>query len=369
MSAFILKLSYLIKDFWYPSFQYFLLLTYLLLLVFFIQKTRLKTIFKTIIINLCVFLLITITFWLSAEIYFRYIYDKSDSFGVMLTSQRWFKRHVADQEQLRGEKKFRDLKDFNQPKKINTTRIAVIGDSIAFGQGIENINDRFSNLLESKLISHHYPVEIYNFSRPGADFSQHQEYLNLILAQSNFDLVIWQIFPNDIGGPPSPHAKKYKEQVLKRQKNPLFKNLITNSFAFNYYYYRLSAFYSQDLNSHLDYQISLYEHPKIWPEAQEQITLITNQLKTHQLPVVVILFPYNNLIKDNYPTIIHDQITKTFESHKIPVIDLLDSFSHYSPEQLIAHRFDFHPSKLAHQIAANKLFELLSVDNYNYLFK
>src|SRR3989304_4707165 len=81
----------------------------------------------------------------AAEAYFRFVYDESDGLGFLKTNARWHQRHVVTNNYF-----VRD-RDFETAKAEGVRRIGVIGDSITFGGGIKNQNDRFSNLLEDSL--------------------------------------------------------------------------------------------------------------------------------------------------------------------------------------------------------------------------
>ena len=96
---------------------------------------------------LIVFTLLSFVFIYSAfEGYFRYSFDVSDSLGFLKVSHKWDQRHV-----IYNNYQYRD-KDFAVQKEEGTVRIGVMGDSMAFGYGIKDTNNRFSNLLEEKLL-------------------------------------------------------------------------------------------------------------------------------------------------------------------------------------------------------------------------
>src|SRR5713101_8574157 len=78
------------------------------------------------------------------------------------------------------------------PKNPNRYRIAVVGDSFTWGQGIEE-RERFSNVLE-QLLGPRY--EVFNFGLRGDNMPEHLGVLERALAVSP-DFVLLQLYIND----------------------------------------------------------------------------------------------------------------------------------------------------------------------------
>lgn len=361
------KFSYFIKDFWYVTFFYFLFFSYFLLLLKFALQQKWRQSIKVIIVNLLIFLTVFLQIVYGLEAYFRYIHDESDGFGVMLTSYRWQERHINHLGQIvsAGAERFRDTKDFRQIKEKDKKRIAVVGDSIAYGFGIENIADRFSDQLEVKLRTEGYSVDVFNISKSGVGFKKEKEFIQLIAEENNFDLVILQSSLNDISAPASAEVIGFKQKRIAREKNPLFKDLINRSFVFNYYYYRFSRLTNKQWKKHIDYQINAFNDNEILNKTDEQVKAITSILKTKKIPAVAIIFPYINLLGDNYPAIqAHQQLRKIFEKNGLLVADLFNRYQKYKPEELMVNKYDAHPNELAHQLATEEIYKLLKTTNY-----
>src|SRR5690349_16781450 len=78
------------------------------------------------------------------------------------------------------------------PKTAGRYRIAVIGDSFTFGQGVEE-PDRYSNLLQDRLGAR---FEVFNFGRSGNNMPEHLEVLTQVLGVHP-DFVLLQLYIND----------------------------------------------------------------------------------------------------------------------------------------------------------------------------
>jgi hypothetical protein len=277
------KLIFLVKDFWYPGLGYVLGTSYLLLAIDYFRK-------RVILVNVLLLLLLVWQIGYVFEFYFRYIYDQTDSFNNLLTSQRWEKRHIEDRNQLVGVDQFRDTKDFKQAKQPGEIKIGVVGDSIAYGIGIENPEDRFSNLLETKLKAAGLPAKVYNLSRPGNDLPQSKANFDKIFTQGDFDLIIWQLFPNDVPAPLSAQAAKIKSLLHDSDTNPLLKDLLDRSYAFNFFYFRLWGMLGDWRPQHLNYQLQAFNQDEIWLPAKQEIIGMINAAQVNKIKLVAVLF-------------------------------------------------------------------------------
>jgi lysophospholipase L1-like esterase len=93
------------------------------------------------------------------------------------------------------------LRDVERPveKPAGTQRIAVLGDSIAFGFGVER-EQAFPALLERRLAERFpgRPIEVLNFGVPGYDTAQEAALLEQVAAPFAPDLVLITYFVNDV---------------------------------------------------------------------------------------------------------------------------------------------------------------------------
>lgn len=93
------------------------------------------------------------------------------------------------------------LRDVERPieKPAGTLRIAVLGDSIAFGFGVER-EQAFPALLERRLAERFpgRPIEVLNFGVPGYDTAQEAALLEQVAAPFAPELVLITYFVNDV---------------------------------------------------------------------------------------------------------------------------------------------------------------------------
>lgn len=135
------------------------------------------------VVTLVVPLLVVLVF---LEIVFMYIPQSHE--GVLSkASQIWWEKYWTPVNA-------QGYRDKEIEKGTSKTEVLVIGDSFAAGHGLENLDDRFSDQLESKLGKDQYVV--YNLGVSGSD--TRDEARRLIEFPVKPDVIVLQYFPNDI---------------------------------------------------------------------------------------------------------------------------------------------------------------------------
>ena len=341
-------LSYFLKDFSH----YLILDTLSFILLIFgsykVYKSQVSEKRKKIFIT-AIFTIFIIIFVFSAfEAYFRYRYDDSDGLGFLKVNEKWHKRHIVFNNYF-----FRD-RDFDGNKKEGTARIGVIGDSIAEGDGIKDVNNRFSNILEKKLKDTGKNVEVYNLGRAGYDTWNEIDAYNSV-KHLNFDIIVWEYFINDI----QPKDSTGTPIIAKNSQRAKILEFISNqSFFLDFLYWRFSSVYDKTILALRDADINQYKNEKVLSGHKKQISDFIKSLKDDNKKVVVVMFPSIQLLgSGNYPTFINDIMEAHFKENGVEVLDLYDYLKDKNPKDLIASKFDTHPNEIVHKLAAEKLYE------------
>jgi len=342
-----LRLTYFFSDFW----EYLLLCTVSFLVFVFafykIYKSNYSERRKKILLAIVfAFFLIVIVFSMF-EAYFRYRYDESDGLGFLQVSQKWNQRHVVYNGAF-----FRD-RNFEDKKKPGVIRIGVLGDSLTFGAGIKNVNNRFSNILEKELKDSGYNVEVYNLGKPGYDIDGEIEVYNKE-KYLNFDIVVWEYFINDI----QPRNSTGSPIITKSsQRTKILEFISKKSFFLDYLYWRFSSVYDATIHDLEDADVDQYKNQKRLKVFEQQVSDFISSLKADNKKVVVVMFPSVALLGNNYPTFITDKMVKLYKKNDVPVINLYPYYKNKKPEELKASRFDTHPNEKVHKLAADLLYE------------
>ena len=342
------RLSYFLADFKLYLLLIFSSFAFCCLLIYKIYKSKFSPRKKKIYLSLAFTLFILVLVFSSFEAYFRYVYDQSDGLGFLKVNSKWHQRHVVYNNYF-----FRD-RNFETNKKEGIIRIGVLGDSIAFGGGIKNVQDRFSNILEDQLKNSGYSTEVYNLGKLGYDTeSEIGEYEKV--KHLNFDIIIWQYFLNDI----QPLEKSTGTPIISRnsQSPKIIRVISDQSFFLDFLYWRLSQRYQKTFEELKNADLAQYTNDQVFKNHQQEIASFISSLKKDNKKVIVIIFPFVHLLPDYPASKIHEQMSQIFEENGVEVIDLLDYLKDKNAKDLIASKFDSHPNEAVHKIAAEKLFE------------
>jgi hypothetical protein len=250
-------------------------------------------------------------------------------------------------------------KEFEKKKADGVYRIAVIGDSFAFGQGIKE-QDRFSDLIAQNLnAGADGKFEILNFGLPGKEMSDNLKTLTGTVLDTHPDFVLLQWFVNDFEGPDKRSRRhplplipnRYISLQLRRHSalyylvNDLWQEVqIEVGLADNYIEYMKQHFSDENKPGSQKFQADLSRFIRI--------------CKEQHIGVAVVLFPMvTEDFNQNYPfAFLHEQVIKICERENCPYLDLRAAYAAFkNPRSLWANRLDSHPGTLANRVAADKL--------------
>ena len=240
------------------------------------------------------------------------------------------------------------------PKQSDRYRIAVIGDSFTWGQGVE-AEERFSNLIESFLGP---AYEVFNFGRPGNNLPEHLDVLKQALPISP-DFVLLQLYIND-----------FETGAMKRpQPRPLLPRDTDRSFRRRFVTYDLLSKQWVLLQetvgmteSYRGYMARNLLDPNA-PNAIEtsgSLHRFIDEAAAAGVPMGIVIFPAYDAMGPrgaNYPFgYLHERISKLCTDTKTPCLDLLPVFSQVpDPRTLWVSPFDAHPSAATHRRAATEI--------------
>ena len=238
-------------------------------------------------------------------------------------------------------------------KNSNRYRIAIVGDSFTWGQGIED-RERFSNLLGASLGPQY---EVLNFGTPGHDLPEHVEALGQVLQMSP-DFLLLQLYINDFEMP--------------AMSRPAARPLLPWT-TLDYWLLRSSAFYdllnetwgqvqegSGMVESYVHYMERNLRDPNSAHSRQAfgLLTQFIERARAAGVPSGTVLFPNPGFLRRNYPFgYLHDRVRTVCVDQRIRCLDLRGPFagSFPNPQAMWVSRFDPHPNARANSRAAEEI--------------
>ena len=240
-----------------------------------------------------------------------------------------------------------------EPKNPNRYRIAIIGDSFTFGNGIEE-PERFSNLLQGFLGSQY---EVLNFGHPGDNIPDHVITLDQVLKFSpNF--VLLQLYENDF--------ETLSMTTHRPQDYPLLPSDLDRRLSRASLLYRLLVDRWNQVQERVglaegytNYMARHLRDPNA-PDAREAFGMLQQFIERARaagVPSGGVLFPalYGLGQKEtNYQfDWMNDRIRTIYTVEQTPYLDLLPAFLTIRDAQsLWVSPFDPHPNAKANQLAA-----------------
>jgi len=299
--------------------------------------------FKLIAINSAILLLLLILIFAGGEVYYRYIYDDTDSFALAKTTKHWLKKHYR-----LNNFSMRDDQDYFATIAKDKTRITFIGDSFTAGHGIEDVNNRFANILRNNKPD----WEIQTFGVNGFDTGDQIKLLDDVLSQGfQLDWVVLIYTLNDISDI-TPAWKTIVQRLYYPENRPGF--FIQNSWFANTLYYRFMGTTDDDISSYFNFVTGAY-NSSIWDVHKNRLRQMQQMVKSHGGRLLVVTFPFMHVTNNNSYRMIHEKLDFFWREQGIPHLDMSPVFQQYTPKELTVNRFDAHPNEFAHSLAATSI--------------
>jgi lysophospholipase L1-like esterase len=251
-------------------------------------------------------------------------------------------------------------------KPAGVRRVAVLGDSIAFGYWVAD-QQGFARQLEA-LLNQAAPgtgrVEVLNFGVPGYNLEQEIEALRARAFAFSPDVVVVLFCLNDLEGLFSYEFGLVEQRAERRHTllGGIREWLVGHSRLASWIEYRLTELQARrgfvraknPLEGPL-YAEAVSEQRKA---LQGQFAVLSSLLASRGIPGLVVVVPVLGERFERYPyRDLHRAVVETAESERLAALDLLDCFSAYEFRDL---RVDVvHPSPLGHRVAAHAVRDAL----------
>jgi hypothetical protein len=325
--------------------------------------TRIPLLFATVLITLVIADLSVRSLGLdpdvSAPVWAREVgspYRRSEIPGSpheLVPNYRWGHRYSTDEREYFGalggvdyqtnSAGYRDS-EFS-PANASDYRIALLGDSFAFGLGVR-IEDTVATLLEPALSdASGCAVEVLNFSVPAYRTADEVVLLRSTVMGYEPDMVVVWFFLNDANVIPTMH-------YLGEDRRRLF--------ALVRPYSALARFLGSRLDATLgsialtrDYRRGYEKTGLDWQNLGDDFEGIIKTANSMEVPVVFFVHPVLFRLDADYPFAdIHEQVIQALRERGATAFDLVPAFAGYSGRELWVHPADLHPNEIGHRLAA-----------------
>lgn len=284
--------------------------------------------------------------------YYRGVLSTGD--GTSYFSQK--NQHLFNAEQngwkLRGQ-------HFDE-KPDGRYRLVVPGDSFTWGQGVYPVSERFTERIDRFLnpSAEQSNIEVVNVGICGFNLPNHFKFLHFVDAIKP-DYVLYQWFINDM---------VLKPDYAQYKTAHLIKNRAVHTWFWQHsalYYLLQRGYGTMQRNdgvkkSYTQYLIDSMSdaESKQAVKARDLLGRLIDHHKKNNTDFGIVLFPSFYGPMDQYKLgFLHDQVLEVCAEKEIECLDLRSNYSGIEHMKLWANVFDPHPSALAHEIAADAIYD------------
>ncbi len=331
-----------------------------------LQRHRLKGNSDSKRVRSPAFLKIAMAGWLilailySIEFTFGAFVEFTDAFSATNISDRWFARYV---EPYRNSQGFRDRREFATGVKDDVTQVYFVGDSFTIGQGIERLEDRFTEITEetikAKTTPQEKPVVVYNAAEFGWEVSVIEGMVTAFKkSRVHPHILVYVYMLNDIEG----YDPRTTAAIGEIQKSEPRSWLLTRTYFFNWLYFRWQQSRASRTVDYFPHLADSYREAP-WEGTKLSMLAIKETCKRDGMELRMVFFPFpHNLGPDYEFKHAHLQLVDFCTVNNIPYLDLEPILTPRRFEGLMVNGFDNHPNELCHAIAAEAIANQLLKD-------
>ena len=305
---------------------------------------------RVVTANVVLFLFMVSTAYMAGETYYRFVYDLSDSMNITLTSLKWYRKHFRY-----NNIGFRDNVDYSLPASERRPRISFLGDSFTAGAGINNVEDRFVNLIRKDT-----RWDVQSLATCGDDTISETRVVEELFRhgyQTDFFVLIYNL--NDATDLSNDGPAKMRRIIANYESGSILRN---RSYFIDTMYYRYKRQQDSQVKNHFLMLPDDYRGAT-WGKLTTALMHLNGLVSARGARLLVVIFPLVHAIDKNngYPYQgIHNQMNDFLEMSNIPHMDLLEPLMKYSASELTANKYDGHPNELAHKVAAGHIRDFIA---------
>lgn len=287
------------------------------------------------------------------ELYYRHVYDETDTANKSRLSKRWFDRYWHE-----NSDEIRDDIDYPRPRSPGRRRITFVGDSYTAGHGLKDVGDRFVNRIRRARPDWEVHALAYN----GINTVEEVDLLRRFVADGyELDVVVLVYVYNDIDS----FIREFQEFYHYIDIPPaLLDPLLERSYAADLYYQRWRQ-RNTALRSGIQYPLLRSEayEGRPWESMEYTLDQLVEVVREQDARFAAVTFPWMQMLvagEDELP--MYPRLASFWQSRGVPHLQLLSDLRPHVGEGLLVNRRDTHPNARAHQLAADAILGFLEAE-------
>jgi hypothetical protein len=277
-----------------------------------------------------------------------------------LPKSPWCVEYRREIEGVRGPR----IRQFPAP---GVARVAGVGDSFAFGEGVAFESSLFAAMQRRASAR----VEMVNVAESGADFALDVEQVEWAFDQLSCSRAIVVYVPNDVGLAPELEARHDAVFDLINVRTAELAGETTRPWwarasrlgAFVHDRSRMSAVTAKTLQNYRD----AYDPERNGAELAVLRDRFARLARHAGGPVVLVLYPLMYELRDYPLADVHRRVAAMARAEGLAVLDLAPAFAGEDERDLWVHRLDHHPNARAHDLAAEAVVDWLRAEHPDFL--
>ena len=277
-------------------------------------------------------------------------YPRSNGSGESLAARLWWSKYYNPGSF--NSLGFRDI----EPER-NEPAIVFVGDSFTAGDGLENPDDRFSNIVRSGLRAQGLRYCVSNIGAGGLDTRWEYDTLLRFVATSRIKpkKIILEYFGNDIERVASEMGLKFKGNAPYAAVPGFLKPVVKGSYLCNYIFWLFPRSFEVPYTEYLK---QAYANKDILARHEEDLQLFIQYARDNSAELLVLVFPFMDDLEMSNRLYV-GQIVDFFSSRGIVTINVSQLIKDLPLKERVIHANDAHASRKVNMIVAQEILQLL----------
>lgn len=298
-------------------------------------RTNKKALIFSLIVSLNIFYIV--------ELYFSFK-TKSHGVGYTYAAKLWSIKYW-NPINVNG------FRDRTLEHTVKQKTIFFIGDSFTEGHGIENIEDRYSDIIRKNLPDYN----VYNLGLNGIGTKKERDLLTL--APVKPDIVFWQYFSNDIDELLPEFGYQYSFTPYS-DLNSINQKIVKGSFFINYLYWSMPH---KDALSYLNELSKGIKNKELLKKHLLDCDSIINYCSGKNIKLVFIDFPLFIVDEKNIFNVHAQFMLEYMKTKSADIVDVNALTKDLTSEEKVVNNFDPHASVLVNKRIADYILKQIKL--------